>query len=86
MKHKFVKTDGCTAYDFTVDDVSVANIPREKEYAIFDYLIERIREKFDNREIQLLDIVEIFACDDYEYEKDPCDQCGDTVSWTTWEI
>ena len=86
MKHKFVKTEGCTAYDFTVDGESVADITREKEYAIFDYLIERIREKFDNREIQLLDIVEIFACDDYEYEKEPCDQCGDTVSWTTWEI
>jgi len=86
MKHKFIKTEGCTAYGFTVDGESVADIPREKEYAIFDYLIERIRERFDNREIQLLDVVEMFDCDDYKYEKKPCDQCGDTVSWTTWEI
>jgi uncharacterized protein with PIN domain len=86
MKHKFVKTEGCVAYDFTVDGESVADIPREKEYAIFDYLIERIREQFDNREIQLLDVVEMFDYDDYKYEKERCDQCGDSVSWTTWEI
>ncbi len=86
MKHKFIKTEGCTAYGFTVDGESVADIPREKEYAIFDYLIERIRERFDNREIQLLDVVEMFDYEDYKYEKKPCDQCGDSVSWTTWEI
>jgi hypothetical protein len=86
MKHKFIKTEGCTAYGFTVDGESVADIPREKEYAIFDYLIERIRERFDNREIQLLDVVEMFEYNDYKYEKNPCDQCGDSVSWTTWEI
>jgi len=86
MTHKFVKTEGCTAFDFTVDDESVADMTREKEYEIFDYLIERIRERFDNREIQLLDIVEMFDYDDYKYEKERCDTCGDTVSWTTWEI
>jgi len=86
MKHKFVKTEGCTAYDFTVDGESVADISREKEYAIFDYLIERLRERFDNRNIQLLDVVEMFEYNDYKYEKEACDQCGDSVSWTTWEI
>jgi hypothetical protein len=86
MKHKFVKTEGCTAFDFTVDGESVADIPREKEYAIFDYLVEKIRERFDNREIQLLDVVEMFEYNDYKYEKERCDTCGDTVSWTTWEI
>ncbi len=86
MKHKFVKTEGCTAYDFTVDGESVVDIPREKEYAIFDYLVERLRRRFDNREIQLLDMVEMFEYNDYKYEKESCDQCGDSVSWTTWEI
>lgn len=86
MKYKFVKTEGCTAYDFTVDGESLADITREKEYVIFDYLIERLRERFDNREIQLPDIVEMFDSVDYKYEKERCDTCGDTVSWTTWEI
>jgi hypothetical protein len=28
----------------------------------------------------------MFDYDDYKYEKERCDTCGDTVSWTTWEI
>jgi hypothetical protein len=86
MTHKFVKTEGCTAFDFTVDGESVADMSREKEFEIFEDLMEKLWEKFDNREIQLLDIVEMFDYDDYKYEKERCDTCGDTVSWTTWEI
>jgi hypothetical protein len=58
---------GCDIFSTGDDGESVADIPREKEYAIFDYLIERIKERFDNREIQLLDVVEMFEYNDYKY-------------------
>ena len=86
MKHKFVKTEGCTAFDFAVDGESLADMSREKEFEIFEDLMEKLWEKFDSREINLQDIVEMFDYDDYKYEKERCDTCGDTVSWTTWEI
>lgn len=85
MKHKFTKGEGCTAAGFTVDGESITEISREKEYAVFDYLIEKLRERFDNRKIQLLDIVELFDYDTY-HEAEPCDTCGDIASWRTWRI
>jgi len=86
MKHKFVKTEGCTAYDFTVDGESLNDISRDKEFEIFDDLMEKIWLAFEKKDIGIQDIVEMFEYDDYKYDKEPCDQCGDTVSRTFWEI
>jgi hypothetical protein len=86
MKHKFVKTEGCTAFGFTVDGELIDDIPKDKQYEILDDLMEKIWLAFEKEDIGLQDIVEMFECDDHKYEKKPCDQCGDTVSWTTWEI
>ena len=48
-----------------------------------EYLINQIRA---NRDIGIFDLVSLFPIEDYEYSKEPSDQCGDGINTTTWEI
>jgi hypothetical protein len=86
MKYKFVETQGCTAFGFTVNDEDLANISKEKQKEIIDYLCEKMKEEIDKGTVLFSDIVGVFQETDHGSEKEPCDQCYDTVSWTIWEI
>ena len=81
---KIIKTEGCTAFDFTFDGISESDLTKEETNKITEFLIEKLREHLKDDSIRLMDLVEIFQYDDYEYDNDPCGQCGDTVSTTTW--
>jgi len=85
-KYKFVQTTGCTAFDFTVNDNSLSDLPEKTQEEILDYLLIKLKERFKENNINLENIVELFHYDDYEYDNHVCEQCGDTVSSTTWNI
>jgi hypothetical protein len=85
-KFKFVQTTGCTAFNFTVNDECIADLSEKKQEEIVDYLLVKLKERFKEKNILLENIVEMFHYDDYEHDPEQCDQCGDTVSTTTWNI
>ena len=85
-KYKFVETTGCTAFDFTVNDKSFSDVSKSEKDEMLNYLFEKIKEGVGEQTILLEDVVKLFQYDEYEYDPHVCEQCGDTVSTTTWNI
>jgi len=85
-KYKFIETTGCTAFDFTVNDKSFSDLTKEEYDKMLNYLFAKIKEGINEQTILLEDVIRLFQYDDYEYDPMVCDQCGDTVSTTTWNI
>jgi hypothetical protein len=85
-KYKFVETQGCTAFSFTINDQEIGDIPKEKLKEIINYLCEKMKEGIDDGTVHFPDIVRSFQTSDWGSDKERCDQCGDTVSWEIWEI
>lgn len=85
-KYKFVETQGCTAFGFTVNDKDINDISKEERNEIIDYLCEKMKERVEDHTMQLPDIVRSFQVDEWGSDKESCDQCGDIVSWDIWEI
>jgi hypothetical protein len=85
-KYKFIETTGCTAFNFTVNDKSFSEIPKPEYDEMLNYLLEKIKEGIGEQTILLEEVVRLFQYDDYEHDPHVCDQCGDTVSTTTWNI
>jgi hypothetical protein len=85
-KYKFEEVTGCTSFDFLVNGKSLSDIPKNDQDQILDYLFVKIKEGIKENTIQLESVVQLFQYDDYEYDDHVCEQCGDTVSTTTWNI
>lgn len=80
---KFTKTEGCTSFCEMIGDQRLSDMTDAQILTIRTYLIGKIR---DNKDIGIFDLVSLFPIEDFEYSKEPCDQCGDSTSTTTWEI
>ena len=85
-KYKFLETTGCTAFDFNVNDNSFSDMTNKEYDEMLDYLFVKIKEGLSENTIQLQNVVQLFQPDDWEYDDHVCEQCGDTVSSTTWNI
>jgi hypothetical protein len=85
-KYKFEEVTGCTAFDFAVNDTSLSVLSNEEIDEVLDYLFVKIKEGIKENSISLQDVVKLFQYDDYECESEPCEQCFDTISTTTWNI
>lgn len=85
-KYKFVETTGCTSFDFTVNKKSFSELSKEEYEEMLNYLFKKIKEGIDEQTILLENVIHLFQYDDYEYDPRICEQCGDTVSTTTWNI
>lgn len=85
-KYKFVETQGCTAFGFTVNDKDLNDISKDEQKEIVDYLCEKMKEGLDNGTVLFSDIVRAFQTSDHGMEESSCDQCGDRVYWDIWEI
>ena len=86
MKYKFVETQGCTAFGFTVNDKDLNDISKDEQKEIVDYLCEKMKEGLDNGTVLFSDIVRTFQTSDHGMEKEACEQCGDWVFWDVWEL
>jgi hypothetical protein len=85
-KYKFIESTGCTAFDFTVNDKSVSELSENEYNEMLDYLFVRIKDNIKDQTILFEEVVRLFQYDDYEYDPNTCEQCGDNVSTTTWNI
>lgn len=80
---KIVITSGCTAYNIKVDDKPIEDVG---EQVIIDHLTARLGEHLKRGTITLDQFIHLFQYEAYESDDDSCEQCGDTVSRTTWDI
>jgi len=85
-KYKFVETTGCTAFDFTANGKSLSELTSEERDELLNHLFIKIKEGVDGQAILLESVVQLFQYDDYEHDPNICEQCGDTVTTTTWNI
>jgi hypothetical protein len=86
MKYKFVETQGCTAFGFTVNDKDLNDIAKDEQKEIVGYLCQKMKEGLEDGTVLFSDIVRAFQTSDHGSDDEPCDQCGDTVYWDVWEI
>ncbi len=86
IKYKIVETTGCTAFDFSINEKSVSDYSPEELDQILDYLFVKVKEGLKENTILLENVVHLFQPDDWEYDNNACEQCGDTVSTTIWNI
>lgn len=82
---KIVETSGCTVDSLTFDGIDPRD-PGWNEAAVTDALIAKLREALVARTVQLRSVVNLFQYDSHETDAEPCDQCGDIVSTTTWNL
>jgi hypothetical protein len=85
-KYKIEIIEGCTAFDTLINEISIVEIPKEEQEKIADYLIDKLKESYRTGETTLENLIQNFQYDDYEHDPNPCGQCGDTVSTTTYNI
>jgi len=86
MKYKFEETRGCTADCLLVNGELFYDLPTEKQEEIIDYLLLKIKESYKEHEVELTDLLHLLQYTDYKIDKEHCDQCGDSVATTTWEV
>jgi hypothetical protein len=85
-KYKFVETTGCTAFNFTVNGKQFLEVSDQEYDEMLDYIFVKIKEGINEQTIPLEEVVKLFQYDDYEHDPEPCGQCFDTISTTTWNI
>lgn len=85
-KYKIVETTGCTAFDFSINEKSISEYTKEELDQILDYLFLKVKEGLKENTILFENIVHLFQPDDWEHDPYVCEQCGDSVSTTTWNI
>lgn len=85
-KYKFVETTGCTAFDFTVNGKSFSELTKEEYDEMLNYIFLKVKEGLSEQTILLENLIHLFQYDDYEYDDHVCEQCGDTINTTIWNI
>ena len=85
-KYKFIETTGCTAFDFTVNDRAFSELSNQEYNEMLNYLFIKIKEGICEQTILLEQVIKLFQYDDWEHDPNICEQCGDSVSTTTWNI
>jgi hypothetical protein len=84
---KIVITEGCTAYNTTIDGVSLSDLPKKYiEDVLLDKVLSELKKRVLQNNIDINSIIQLIEYDNYESSKEPCDQCGDHVTTTTWNI
>jgi len=90
---KIIISEGCLAFYTTVDGKMLygedfqKDVMSEKDREeLVDYLLVKIKENVKQGSITINSLIELFQYNDYESGNEPCEQCGDTVSKTHYEI
>lgn len=86
MKYKIKKSEGCTAYYTEINGKLIQHFSEHELYEFTEYLLHKIGEGIDDNTIALESLFNLFQYDDYKYDGKPCDQCGDSVWVTIWNI
>ena len=82
---KFEITQGCTAYNFTVDGKRYDDMPVEEKEKVIDHVLAAAKQQILNNHVGFQGIIEHFQYDSYEHGP-KCGQCGDSVTKTIINI
>jgi hypothetical protein len=85
-KYKIEIIEGCTAFDTVVNGVSVIDISENEKEEIVNYMIDQLKESYKRGEVTFESLIQNFQYDDYECDSEPCSQCFDHRSSTTYNI
>ena len=89
-KYNIVISEGCTAFYTKVNGKLTSGegdtMTWEEIDEIVDYLCKKFKEEMRDGTVNLDDLIKCFQCDETEYDKHTCDQCGDNVYRTIWKI
>lgn len=76
---------GCTVDNIAkIDSNGLANSGFTQED--ISYILEYIREEYENGYITLTQILDIITPSEEHYDTNICEQCGDSVTTITWEF
>lgn len=85
-KYKIKITEGCTAYGTEINDRPEHELLQSERDEFLDYLMLELRKGIENGTVSLNTVIQNFQYSEFGNEDGYCDQCGDTVGWTIWEI
>lgn len=91
-KYNIIISEGCTSFytevngKLTSGEYEPTTMTREEIDGFVDYLLGKVKEGINDQTIQLDDLIKLFQYDDMEYDEHSCEQCGDTVLRTIWNI
>lgn len=80
MRLKMV--EGCTAWSMTVDGKEEIDMTDDERRDVLKKIFERLTPDDLNYVLQAL----IKEFGEYDYDPEPCECCGDTVSWYVWDL
>jgi len=83
---KIVITQGCTAFSTVVDDVNVSDMSPYEFNKFIDKLLSILKLHILEQSVSVDRVIECFQYDEYKHDPHQCDQCGDTVSTTEWNL
>jgi hypothetical protein len=84
--YEIVETQGCTAFGITVNGKDLYDLPDEDQDKLANYVFGKLQDAYRNKELSLTDLLHNLQPENYYYDSTPCDQCGDSISETTWKI
>lgn len=85
-KYRIVISEGCTAFWTTVNDKMVRDLSKEEFETFLDYILAKIKEGVVNNEASIDTVIRCLRETENEYDSESCEQCGDNVSRSIWEI
>jgi hypothetical protein len=83
---EIVISQGCTAFYTLVDGVDINDMKPEELNIFIDTLLTKLKTQILENTVNLNSVIECFQYDEYNQDEHSCDQCGDSVSRTTWNI
>ena len=81
---KIVETVGCISNDLTVEGKSLHELSAAQQDAVIERVLHEIRLGIADQTVLLREVLACLQYESCEYDDTPCDQCGDTVTTTTW--
>lgn len=82
---KFEITQGCIAYDFTVDGKRYHDMTVEEKEKVIDYVLAAAKRQILDNHLGFEGIIEHFQYDSYEHGP-KCETCGYSVTKTIINI
>jgi len=76
---------GCTANDTVIDGKSVNDMTSSERDMIIEELLQKAKEAIMRNEVQMIDLIEMFQYDEFKMGS-TCDQCGDNVMTTIYNL
>lgn len=89
-KYTITISEGCTAFYTEINGKIVGGSYEPECFSdnevdeLVDYLCKRFKQGLKDSTVQLDDLIKCFQPDDWSHDSNSCDQCGDSVSTTTW--